>query len=115
MTWEVCYSQEFESWFDGLEDEPRSKVLASIELLAEIGPHLGRPTVDSVYGSKVSNMKELRTNHVNQLFRVFFAFDSDRRAILLVGGDKKGQNSKRWYRKMISDAEKVWNSVNGEE
>lgn len=76
-----------------------------LELLAERGPGLGRPLVDSVVGSRHKNMKELRPGSAGRSeLRVLFAFDPERRAILLVAGDKAG-SWKQWYRTSISLAD----------
>src|SRR3954467_12915340 len=86
-------------------DRPEQrKVVASVEALQELGPSAGRPLVDSVEGSRHSNMKELR---VTQTMRIFFAFDPRRVAILLIGGDKAGK-TKRFYKRMISQADRIY-------
>lgn len=90
-------TDEFDSWWQTLTDPEQRKVVASVEALQELGPSAGRPLVDSVEGSRHSNMKELR---VTQTMRIFFAFDSRRVAILLIGGDKAGK-TKRFYKQMI--------------
>ena len=75
-------------------------------LLQRQGPTLPRPHADRVYGSRHSNMKEMRPTDT---LRVFFAFDPQRRAVLLCGGDKAGQGSERvWYRKMIRKADALF-------
>ncbi|WP_337177878.1 type II toxin-antitoxin system RelE/ParE family toxin [Paludisphaera sp.] len=80
--------------FQGLDIWVREAILAKVELLREEGPNLGRPAVDTARGSIFTNMKELRVQHAGQPWRVLFAFDPARRAILLVGGNKAGD--KRW-------------------
>lgn len=81
------------------------QVIAALELLAERGPQLGRPLVDTVVGSRHKNMKELRPGSSGRTeLRVLFAFDPERRAILLVAGDKTGNWSK-WYRESIPIAD----------
>lgn len=84
-----------------LQDE----LLAHARLLQEFGPHLGRPTVDTLKGSKHANMQELRFNCEGGLWRVAFAFDTERAAILLVGGDKGGADQRRFYKKLIASAD----------
>ena len=74
-------------------------IVTSLRILREIGPSLGRPHVDAINDSKQKNMKELRIQNKQRLFRVLFAFDPDRKAILLIGGDKRGD--KRFYERMI--------------
>jgi hypothetical protein len=82
-----------------LQDE----ILAHTELLREHGPQLGRPYVDTVKGSAFPNMKELRVQFRGDPWRILFAFDPDRAAILLVGGNKRGD--KRWYKKHLPVAD----------
>jgi hypothetical protein len=70
-----------------------------------MGPQLGRPHVDTLNGSKHSNMKELRFRADNGVWRIAFAFDLKRRAILLVGGDKSGISQDKFYRNLIDIAD----------
>jgi hypothetical protein len=101
--WEIEATPEFERWFAELEEEPRDDVRAAVELLAERGPSLGRPRVDTLTGTAVPNLKELRVRSL----RVLFAFDPRRTAVLLLGGDKRG-NWTAWYRTAIPAAEQLW-------
>lgn len=97
-----------ESWLDQLDQSSYEQVVAALELLAEAGPPLGRPLVDAVHGSRHRNMKELRPGSSGRSeLRVLFAFDSARKAILLVAGDKAG-NWSRWYRKNIPVADDLF-------
>lgn len=92
----------------GLEEDTYAQVFASIELLAENGPQLGRPIVDTVKASAFKNMKELRPGSAGSSeLRVLFAFDTKRRAIMLVAGDKSG-NWKKWYRTNIPIADALF-------
>ena len=75
-----------------------------LDILEEQGAHLGRPYVDTIKGSSLPNMKELRVQHAGEPYRILFAFDSKRQAVLLVGGNKAGD--KRWYDKNIPIAER---------
>ena len=94
-----------EDWLDSLDDRSVEQVVAAIEVLAERGPNLGRPLVDTVTASRHRNMKELRPGSSGRSeLRVLFAFDPERQAILLVAGDKAG-NWQRWYRKNIPVAD----------
>jgi hypothetical protein len=77
---------------------------AVLGILAEFGPGLGRPRVDTLEGSGFSNMKELRIQHQGEPWRILFAFDPKRQAILLVGGNKAG--NKKWYKENIPIADK---------
>ncbi|NDE94423.1 MAG: addiction module toxin RelE, partial [Betaproteobacteria bacterium] len=88
MTWTVLFHDASDAEFEALVDELQDELLAHAKLLAEFGPNLGRPTVDTLKGSQHPNMKELRFSWSGQVWRVAFAFDPQRQAILLVGGDK---------------------------
>lgn len=96
MTWTVLFHDAFQIEFEDLLEDLQDELLAHAQLLAEFGPHLGRPTVDSLKGSQHSNMKEMRFSWNNQVWRVAFAFDPRRQAILLVGGDKGGADQRRF-------------------
>lgn len=74
-------------------------------ILRVVGPHLGRPHVDTLNASKHSNMKELRFNADDGVWRVAFAFDPERKAVLLVAGDKAGTDQKRFYKQLIKTAD----------
>jgi len=104
--WEVEFSDEFGRWWDTLDEAERESLLASVILLRQFGPSLGRPHVDTLKGSRHSNMKELRTQHRGKPFRTLLAFDPRRVAILLLGGDKTGD--KRFYKRMIRLADQIY-------
>ena len=103
--WEVIFCREFEEEFKTFEEELQDELLAYAILLRDYGPILGRPTVDTLKGSRHANMKELRFDWEGEIWRVAFAFDPKRRAILLVGGDKAGVDRKRFYRRLIAVAD----------
>ena len=105
MEWEVLFQDEFDAEFRTLEQNLQDELLAHALLLRKFGPNLGRPTVDSLKGSRHMNMKELRFGWAGEVWRVAFAFDPRRRAILLVGGDKRGTDQKRFYRRLIAVAD----------
>lgn len=106
MTWEVRLTEEFERWFLSLTDGEQVDVLAMLDVLEIKGPTLGRPQADTLKGTtKVRNLKELRIQHAGKPYRVFYAFDSVRRAVVLCGGRKDGRQDKRFYRRMIMLAE----------
>ena len=88
-----------------LDELLQDELLAHARLLADFGPNLGRPTVDTLKGSRHPNMKELRFGWQGGVWRVAFAFDPQRQAILLVGGDKGGADQKRFYRRLIAVAD----------
>ena len=106
MKWEVLFHEEFDREFDGLPEAVQDEMLAHARLLAEFGPQLGRPRVDTLNGSHHANMKELRFDAADGVWRVAFAFDPNRRAILLVCGDKSGGSEKRFYRQLIAKADR---------
>src|SRR5689334_11795875 len=104
--WEIEYTNEFERWWNELDEDEQESVAASVELLRQLGPNLSRPHVDTLKGSKHSNMKELRTQHRGRPLRTLFAFDPRRTAILLIGGDKTGVG--RFYHQMIPLADRLY-------
>ncbi len=105
MAWEVLFHEEFEPEFDSLAQDVQDELLATARLLEQFGPQLGRPRVDTLKGSRHSNMKELRFGAAGGVWRAAFAFDSTRRAILLACGDKSGRSEKRFYRQLIARAD----------
>ena len=105
MKWTVRFHDEFEPEFDALLAEVQNELLACATVLAQIGPTLGRPHVDTLAGSKHANMKEIRFDAGDGAWRVAFAFDPKRAAVLLVAGDKSGISQKRFYRSLIEKAD----------
>ena len=83
----------------------RAEILAHARLLQQFGPQLGRPRVDTLNNSRHANMKELRFHAADGEWRVAFAFDTKRKAILLVAGDKSGGSQKRFYKQFIAKAD----------
>ncbi|HXF31875.1 MAG TPA: type II toxin-antitoxin system RelE/ParE family toxin [Solirubrobacterales bacterium] len=106
MRWGTERTDEFKKWWETLSESEQKRVRSSIGRLSALGPGCGRPLVDSVEGSRHSNLKELRAT---QTIRVFFAFDPRRVAILLIGGNKAGE-TKRFYRQMVSKADKIYDT-----
>ena len=104
--WEVIFHDEFGEEFKAFDKEWQDELLAHAVLLRDYGPIFGRPTVDTLKGSRHANMKELRFDWGRESWRVAFAFDPKRRAILLAGGDKAGVDQRRFYRKLIAVADK---------
>jgi hypothetical protein len=98
-------ADEFEPEFHALHESVRTEILALAIVLKQFGPQLGRPRVDTLKGSRHANMKELRFSAAGGEWRVAFAFDRRRKAILLVAGDKSGGNQKRFYRELIRKAD----------
>ncbi len=105
MLWTVLLADEFEPEFLALEKDVQDEILALTGLLQQFGPNLGRPRVDTLKDSRHANMKEMRFNAMDGVWRVAFAFDPKRRAILLVAGDKSGAGEKRFYRELIRKAD----------
>lgn len=98
--WQVYVANEVRDWIDSLDATTYTRVVQAIDTLAEAGPGLGRPLVDTIRGSSIANLKELRPGSV----RILFAFDPWRASILLVAGDKAGR-WKEWYTEAIPLAE----------
>jgi|SRR5579859_1282701 len=105
MVWNVSFHDEFDIEFTSLSDAVQDELLAHAKVLAQLGPTMGRPRVDTLAGSRHANMKELRFEADNGVWRVAFAFDPTRSAILLVAGDKGGLGQKRFYRSLIARAD----------
>ncbi|MGV1954206.1 type II toxin-antitoxin system RelE/ParE family toxin [Agrobacterium sp. 22-214-1] len=105
MMWEVQFHAAFEAEVLAYERDVRIALIAVTKLLSDYGPQLGRPYADTLKGSKHSNMKELRFEAAEGEWRAAFAFDPQRRAILLVAGDKSGGSQKLFYRRMIAKAD----------
>ncbi len=105
MDWAVAFHPVFRAEFDRLEESVQDELLAMAELLKVAGPWMKRPGADTLSGSKHANMKELRFDAAGGVWRVAYAFDSARKAILLVAGDKSGVSQKRFYRGLIEKAD----------
>ncbi|NBB70945.1 MAG: addiction module toxin RelE [Alphaproteobacteria bacterium] len=105
MPWIAAFAAEFEPEFDAMSQDVQDAIFVRARLLEREGPSLGRPHVDSLKGSKHAHMKELRCNAADGVGRIAFAFDPDRQAILLVGGDKSGGSEKRFYKQLIAPAD----------
>jgi hypothetical protein len=110
MSWDVRFTASFNTWFYSLHEDQQVDLAARLLLLRQRGPALGRPSVDSIKGSRHSNMKELRYSSAGAL-RVLFMFDPTRTAILLLGGDKSSGEGPRWaawYRLNIALADRLY-------
>ena len=105
MMWTVRFGDEFEPEFLALSQEVQDGIVAIVKVLQQVGPQLGRPHVDTLKDSHHANMKEMRFDAEDGVWRVAFAFDPKRRAILLVAGDKSGESEKRFYRELIRKAD----------
>ena len=105
MSWTVLFHDDFETEFNAFDKQLQDELLAHALLLGEFGPNFGRPTVDGLKGSKHPNMKELRFGWEGGVWRIAFAFDPKRQAILLIGGDKGGADQRRFYKQLIKVAD----------
>ena len=106
MAWEVEFSDEFERWWDALTAAEQKSVDFTVCLLQEVGPALKMPHSSGVETSRHKHMRELRIQHQGRPYRVLYAFDPRRAAMLLIGGDKTGHN--RWYEKYIPLADEIY-------
>jgi hypothetical protein len=106
MAWALGVTVQFAEWYLSLDVREQGSVRYSLALLAEVGPLLGRPHVDTLRASRFSNMKELRTQHDGRPYRMLFAFDTARTAMMLIGGDKT--SDPRWYDRMIPIADRLY-------
>jgi hypothetical protein len=106
LMWEIEYTDEFEHWWDTLSENEQVDITACVGLLEEVGPNLKFPYSSGINGSRYQHMRELRIQHNGNPYRVLYAFDPRRTAILLIGGRKTGDN--RWYEKYIHKADKLY-------
>jgi hypothetical protein len=106
MAWEVEVSDEFAEWWDALEAAEQKSVDFRVTLLSEAGPTLKMPHSLGIETSRHKHMRELRIQHEGRPYRVLYAFDPRRTAILLIGGDKTGNN--RWYEEYIPQADNIY-------
>ena len=105
MVWKVIFHRDFIAEFEEFLELLQNEIVAMALLLEEIGPTLRRPHADTLNGSRFANMKELRFDADGGVWRLSYAFDPDRKAILLVAGDKSGVSSKRFYTSLIAKAD----------
>lgn len=106
MSWEIEYTDEFEQWWETLSIEEQTSIAASVELLEDFGTNLKFPHSSGINGSKHDRMRELRTQHQGRPYRTLYAFDPRRTAILLIAGDKTGND--RWYEINVAIADKLY-------
>jgi hypothetical protein len=106
MTWDVEYTDAFQAWWEGLREAERESVASSIRMLRQQGPNLSFPYSSRILGSKVRTLRELRIQHRGRPYRVLYAFDPRRAAVLLMGGDKTGND--RWYEQNVPRAEIIY-------
>jgi hypothetical protein len=110
VEWDVRYDSAFAAESEGFALAARLEIAALAKLLRRFGPQLRRPHCDTLNGSKHANMKELRFTLPDGEWRIAFAFDPERQAILLVGGSKSGTSEKRFYRDLIRVADERFNA-----
>jgi hypothetical protein len=106
MAWTLIYLETFQGWLDAQTEDLQDEALAYLELLKERGPLLPRPYADTLKGSKVPNLKELRFSFNGAPIRILFIFDPKQQGVIILGGDKSGD--KRWYDTNIPLAEKLY-------
>ena len=106
MSWNVEYTDEVESWWNGLTSDEQVEIDAVVGLLEERGPNLPFPYSSGVEQSKFSHMRELRIQCKGDPYRILYAFDPRRSAILLIGCNKAGDA--RWYEKFVPLADKLY-------
>jgi hypothetical protein len=102
---EVVYTDEFGEWFDGLSDEDAERVAFTVDILADRGVALGHPHSSAIRGARYP-IRELRVQAKGHALRAFYAFDPKRQAVLLIGGDKTGDD--RFYEVFVPKAESIW-------
>jgi hypothetical protein len=105
VKWRVDLHDDFVREYRHLQQDVQDELLALVALLEQFGPQLGRPRADTLNDSRHANLKELRFDAAGGVWRVAFAFDPKRTAILLVAGDKSGVSEKRFYRQLIDTAD----------
>jgi len=106
VAYEVEFTDEFGEWWDSLTGDEQDSVRESVNILREFGIKLTRPLADTIRGSKFPNMRELRIQHQGRPYRVLYAFDPRRTAMLLIGGDKTGRPD--WYEEFVPKADKIY-------
>ena len=106
MAWEVEFTEEFQQWWDSLDEEEQDDVALSVRHLVEFGPALGFPHSSKVVTSRYPQMRELRTQSNGKPLRTLYAFNPLRTAVLLIGGDKSGDD--RWYKTFVPIADKIF-------
>ncbi len=106
MSWEIEVSDEFIQWYEELTAGETRSVDRSVDLLSAEGPTLPRPHADTLKGTAIPNLKELRVQHDGRPLRILFVFDPRRVGYLILGGDKTGDT--RWYDRFIPVAERIY-------
>jgi hypothetical protein len=106
MNWDIEYTDEFGDWWAELSESEQSSVAASVKLLGQLGPALRFPHSTGINGARHGHLRELRIQHAGRPYRILYAFDPRRCALLLIGGDKTGQD--RWYEVNVPLADQLY-------
>ena len=106
--WVVEYTDELGAWWEDLTEDEQESIDASVRLLEDLGPNLGFPHCSGINGSKHAHMRELRVQHAGRPYRILYAFDPRRAAIMLLGGDKTGD--KRWHEVQVPKADQLYDT-----
>ena len=109
MAYEVEYTDEFEQWYETLDAQTQDSIDSSVDLLEERGQNLPFPWSSGIKGSRHQHIRELRVQHQGEPYRILYAFDPRRIAILLLGGNKKGND--RWYEENVPKADKLYDEL----
>jgi len=104
--WDVEYTDEFKDWWDTLSWDEQAVIDSGVSLIERLGPTLPYPYSSSVKQSRHGVMRELRSQYAGKPYRTFYAFDPKRTAILLIGGDKTGDN--RFYDVIVPIADRIY-------
>lgn len=106
--WDINVTGRFREWYEQLTNPEAEDVTAVVDLLGELGPALGYPYSSAIEGSRHSHMRELRIQHAGRPYRLLYAFDPERTAVLLLGGDKTGDD--RWYERNVPVADRLYDA-----
>ncbi|CAN5728700.1 type II toxin-antitoxin system RelE/ParE family toxin [soil metagenome] len=106
MAWDIEYTDEFGRWWDELNEAEQEDTAFEVRLLEERGPQLGFPYSSKIVQSRHERMRELRIQHAGRPYRILYAFDPRRAAVLLLGGDKTGND--RWYEQNVPRADQLY-------
>jgi hypothetical protein len=106
VSWEVEFSDEFGRWWEALNAAEQKSVDFTVSLLQQVGPILRMPHSSGIEMSRHTHMRELRIQHEGRPYRILYAFDPRRAAILLIGGNKTDNN--RWYEEQVPRADAIY-------
>jgi len=104
---EIVHTDEFEAWFEALDDVHVDPVIVAVSKLEQAGGALGHPASSAIKGASFA-LRELRIKSSGHALRVFYAFDPRRDAVLIIGGDKTGRHSDDFYAAMVATSERIW-------